>query len=372
MTVIANGRQLPVGGTSNQVTSTSANVGPNALLASGSYPLPASASSGPLTLAPLPVGFSFWRINSTPGSGQFTLPNLWASGPTTPYVFSNNPANLGGITSGATTLDGYPVVSGTYIFQFMDLSLGNLLLLAGGPPVMFRGCRLRAAASSPGFFNSETGSYNQPFYSHYCDFGGAGKTSECDIALQVTQTGGQRLLRNYISWVGSGIIPSAPSVPCDIIENLIENVTLYNAGLHLNGIKMQGGDTNALILRNCVSFDRFDALGNEITQTDCIGLIPTFGNFPGTGVNSDGSTGYTIAGNLVGGAGYSMYLGSSGGGSTVFNMTLAGNEWTCSAFPTAGANGPTTFAPPSGWGAGGNSQANNLYIDGPSRGMSTV
>src|SRR6516164_5598326 len=127
MTVIANGRQLPVGGTSDQVTSTSANVGPNALLASGSYPLPASASSGPLTLAPLPLGFSFWRINNSPGSGQFTLPNLWASGATTPYTFSNNAANLGGITQSASLIDGWPVVSGTYVFQFMDLSLGNLL-----------------------------------------------------------------------------------------------------------------------------------------------------------------------------------------------------------------------------------------------------
>lgn len=371
-TVIADGRKLPVGGTSQQVTALNANVGPNALLASASYPAPASAGSGPLTLAPLPTGFSYWRINSTPGSGQFTLPNLWASGPATPYVESNNPANLGGITSSATIIDGYPVVAGTYVFQFMDLSLGSFLLLAGGPPVMFRGCRLRAAVSSPGFFNSQTGSYNQPFYSHFCDYGGAGPASECDIALQVTQSGGQRLLRNYISWTGSGIIPSAPNVTCDVIENLIESITLYNGSLHLNGLKFQGGDTNCRWLRNCIIFDKYDALGNEITQTDPLGLIPTFGEFDGTGTNPDGTKGYVIEGNYVGGGGYCMYLGSNSLSSPVSNMKLSGNWWTAGQWPSGGANGATTFAPPSGWGASGNSQSANLWADGPNAGQSVI
>jgi hypothetical protein len=371
--VIADGRGLPVGGTSQQVTALNANVGPNALLASASYPAPSSASSGPLTLAPLPVGFTFWRINSTPGSGQFTLPNLWSAGATTPYVLSNSPANLGGIVpAGGMVIDGYPVVAGTYVFQFMDLSLGGFLLLSGGPPVMFRGCRIRAAASSPGFFNSETGGYTGQFYAHFCDFGGAGPASECDIALQVTDTGGQRLLRNYISWVGSGIIPSAPSVFCDVIENLIEDITLFTGTLHLNGLKFQGGDTNCRWLRNCIVFDRYDALGNQVTQTDPVGLIPTFGAFAGTGINSDGSTGYFIQGNFVGGGGYCMYLGSNSSNSPVSNMTLTGNLWTAGQWPNGGANGASAFAPPSGWGASGNSQSANLWADGPNAGMSVI
>ena len=301
-TVITHGKQLPVGGTQNQVTSTTANVGPNALLASGSYPLPTAAGTGPLTSVPLPSGHAEWRITS-PSNAQFTpITGLWTS-PTAAYVYNNVSSNLGGIVGGAgATIDGYPVTAGTYVFQFMDFCLGCFIFLSDGPPVMFRGCRIRGPATSPGFFNSQSGSYASSLYFHFCDFGGAGSGSECDIAVQIGQSGNMRLLRNYISWIGSGFILVSDNIFCDVFENLIEDITLYNGALHLNGIKFQGGDTNFLIERNCVIFDKFDALGNQITQTDAIGALATFGNFPGTGVNSDGSTGYTIANNLVGGA----------------------------------------------------------------------
>jgi hypothetical protein len=368
--VITHGRQLV-----SQLAGVTTNVGPNALLGSGSYPLPGSASSGPLTLAPLPGGFTFWRINSSPGSGQFTLPNLWSAGATTPYAYSNDPANLGGIVpAGGMLIDGYPVAAGTYVFQFMDLSLGGFLLLAGGPSVLFRGCRLRAAASSPGFFNSQSGSYAGTLYLHYCDFGGPNSLSASSnaVAVQIGESGGFRALRCYISYTASGIIPASQNGILDVIECLIEKITLYSAGsgFHLNGVKLQGGDTNCLFLRNCVVFDEFDENGLQITQTDPIGMIPTFGSFLGTGTNSDGSPGYVIEGNFVGGGSYCMYLGGSGGGSPVANLTCAGNQWTTSAFVTGGANGASTFAP--AWGSNGNSQSGNIWADGPSAGQSVM
>ena len=374
-TVIANGRGLPVGGTQNQVTSTTANVGPNALLASGSYPLPTAAGPGPLTSATATFTGGFWRVNSTPGSGQNNLVSLWTS-PTAAYTYNNSPSNLGGIVpAGGLTIDGYPVVAGTYVYQFMELSaggVGNFLLQAGGAPVMFRGCRLRAVASSPGFFNSQSGGYTGQFYAHFCDFGGAGSGSECDIAVQIAQNGGLRLLRNYISWVGSGIIQTGttPAVFFDVIENLIENMTLYNGSLHLNGIKLQGGNANGRVLRNCVVFDQHDALGNQITQTDPIGMIPTDGTFLGQGTNPDGSSGYVVQGNFTGGGGYCYYLGSDSGNSPVSNLAFTNNQVTAGQFATGGANGTTTFAPPSGWGASGNRQSGNTWADGPSAGQS--
>jgi len=364
---VTTGRGLPVGGTQNQVSSVNANTGPNALLAAANYPVPANPSSGPLTLAALPGGQLFWRIDGS----QTTLQNNWA-GLGAAYVYNNSASNHGGIVgAGGAVIDGYPVNAGTYVYQFLDLSLGTLDMLAGGPDVMFRGCRLRAPATSPGFFNSQSGNYAKTLYCHYCDFGGAGSSSECDIAVQIAQAGGLRMLRNYISWIGSAIqAESGITGYLDIIENLIEDTTLYNATLHLNGIKLQGGNANALILRNSVIFDRTDSLGNQVTQTDPIGMIPTDGAFPGNGLNSDGTQGYTVSGNITGGGGYCYYLGSSAGNSPVSNLRFTDNLITASQYPAGGANGTTTFAPPSGWGAQGNAQSGNTWADGASAGQS--
>jgi hypothetical protein len=363
--IITHGRQL----VSQLAGPGYVNVGPNAILRSGSYPPPASGSTGPLTSAASTLTGGFWRINNTPGSGQNTLPNMWASGPATAYAYSNSPSNLGGVTASAMLIDGYPVASGTYVFQFMDLSSGSLAFYSGGPPAMFRGCRIRGAIGSPGFFNSQSGGYASSLYLHYNDLGGAGSSSECDIAVQIGQSGNLRLLRNYISWVGTGIIVVVTNTFCDIIENMIEGVTLFNGTLHLNGIKLQGGDTNWLVRRNSVVFDQWDSLGNQITQTDCIGMIPTFGAFPGTGVNSDGSSGYVIDSNFVGGAGYCMYLGSNNLNSAVSNLAVINNQFTTAAYPAGGFNGEVTYPPPSGWGTSGNVKSGNTWADGPNAGQ---
>lgn len=371
-TVITNGRQLPVSGTEQQVTSTKANVGPNALLASASYPAPGAAGPGPLTQAPLPSGQIFWKI-TTPSDPQMTpLTGLWTS-PTATYVYNNSVSNLGGIVpAGGLTIDGYPTAAGTYVFQFMDLSLGSFALNSAGPSVMFRGCRLRAAASSPGFFNSQAGNYAGNFYIHFCDFGGPGPAlvDENDVAVQIGQSGGFRALRNYISYTASGMIPSSQNGIMDVIENLVECITFYTPSLHLNGLKWQGGDTNLLCLRNCVVFDAYDQLGNQIAQTDPIGMIPTFGAFAGTGINSDGSMGYTIANNLIGGGGFSMYLGSDNSASPVANLVVRNNQWTTGQYPNGGFFGPFAHEPPNGFNnGGGNIQTNNTWADGPNAGQ---
>ncbi len=361
---IADGRAL----ISPAVDLTGTNVGPNALLKSGSYPAPSSSSPGPLTLLTPPVSGS-WRLDG--GSSDFlALLAAWAT-TTTPYVYNNSPSNPGGIVpSGGMLIDGQPVAAGTYVFQFFDFSLGSFILLSGGPSVLFRGCRIRAATTSPGFFNSQSGGYSNMCALHYCDFGAPGSAVAYTnaVTVQIAQAGAVRAYRNYVSYTASAfILEQGITGTLDVIENVVEKMTLFQPGYHLNGIKLQGGNTCGRILRNRVVFDVADELGNQLTQTDPVGLIQTDGNFPGTGTNPDGSQGYVIAGNVVGGGGYSMYLGSGG---SVANLALTGNLVTTSAYATGGCYGPYTAAPT--WGSNGNTKSGNVWMDGPSAGTAVL
>jgi hypothetical protein len=190
------------------------------------------------------------------------------------------------------------------------------------------------------------------------------------VAVQIGQSGNMRLLRNYISWVGTPILLVSANIFCDVFENLLEDITLYNGALHLNGIKWQGGDTNFLCKRNCVVADKYDVLGNNITQTDAIGMIPTFGAFPGTGVNSDGTTGYVMDSNFAGGFGNCYYLGSDNANSPVSNLVVTNNQVTAGQYSTGGFFGTNAHPPPNGWGTSGNRQSNNTWADGPNAGTS--
>lgn len=372
--VITSGSQL-IG----QLAGTSTNVGPNALLASASYPLPTytGTSLGPLQQVPLPTR-GFWQIDGTDEITDIAA-HVWGS-TTQAYVSNNTSANKGGIVGGAgATIDGYPVPAGTVVFQFLDFSTngnngGNLYFTTGGPNILFRGCRFRAGSyAAPGVFNSETGGFASDLYIHYCDLGGSGPSlADCaTVAIDVEQGANLRCLRNYISYVSTGMQPNMGTF-CDVIENFIEKITLADPTWHLNGIAVNGGNPNFLILRNSIVTANTDELGNAITQTDCIAMFQDFGTFPGNGTNSDGSTGYYVQGNFVGGTGYCFYIGQNAGtaASTVNNVHFDNNLVTTASYSTGGSFGPANAIPT--WGSFGNEETNNLWADGSLSGTSFI
>jgi hypothetical protein len=385
---ITSGGQLiaPFTGAPSSALNLSANVGPNALLVSASYPLPSSNSAGPLTTVPLPGGYTYWRIDNG-SSGQFTMPELWGS-LSQAYVYNNTPSNLGGIVgAGGLKIDGYTYPSGTYVFQFMDfsqgiISSGGYIYASGGPSVLFRGCRFRGPLAAPGAISVEAADYEASACAHYCDFGGQGASNAqtCVVGLDLGGgSQGTRQLRCYTSYVTTGLQPNCePGYFCDAIENMVEKLTLFygpdgpddDGPYHLNGICVNGGNPNWLCLRNNVVSAATDEQGNTINQTDCIAMFQDFGTFPGTGTNSDGSTGYFLENNYVGGTGYSYYFGQNEGTmpDTVNNLTVTGNLLTTAEYPTGGSNGAAAAIPT--WGSYGNSESGNLWADGPNAGTS--
>ena len=94
----------------SQLQGAHTNVGPNALLNSGSYPaVPDTAAYGPLTTVPAPVDDDFWRMTIPFSSGGAVVPALWTPPDTATYVYNNDPSNLGGIIpDGGLTIDGFP------------------------------------------------------------------------------------------------------------------------------------------------------------------------------------------------------------------------------------------------------------------------
>lgn len=156
-------------------------------------------------------------------------------------------------------------------------------------------------------------------------------------------------------------------------------LALNVGGFHMNGHESDNGNPSSRVLRNNFVFVSPDEIGMPINQTDCISFQNDQGPFPGTGTNADGSTGYQVIGNYVGGTGYCFYLGENTAGA-MENMTFTGNLITASIWPvgsTAGGaegygggyNGPTAYTPP--W-TGSNVQANNLWADGPTAGDSFI
>jgi hypothetical protein len=165
----------------------------------------------------------------------------------------------------------------------------------------------------------------------------------------------------------------------EIVENYIDKVTGYyqpnsppgeSSPKHLNGTTYNGGETNCLMLRNHITVPSPDDAGRTIQDTDCMMFGQDFGGFPGTGTNSDGTTGYQIINNYVGGAGYCMYLGQNVNDppNTAKNFTVRGNRWTTQWWPNGGFYGPVASVPV--WGTLGNTQSDNLWADGPNAGQS--
>ena len=288
----------------------------------------------------------------------------------------------GSCGAGGAVIDGYLYPAGTYVLQFMDFSQApdGFYVTSNSFPLLLRGCRFRTVSlSAPGLLNCTE--YNNFIGVHYCDIGVTSAVctdGAVPVALDINGTSitGVRILRNYMSYVGTGVQPNAgsgaASVINDTIENYVEKLSWFAAntpGQHLNGICVNGGNPNWLLARNYVVAVTPDEAGNVIDQTDCLGLFEDFGSFPGTGTNSDGSVGYVVSGNYVGGTGYCIYLNASQPDiGMISNLRFTNNLVTTSVYPAGGSFGPLANAPV--WGTQGNSEANNLWADGPNAGMS--
>lgn len=336
---------------SNGIQLTTAMVGPQAILSTGNTGYP-----GNLTVLSLPPR-GFWRGDAPL---EFT--------DNVPYVQNNLITNTGGIVpSGGMTIDGYVVPAGTYVSQYKDFSIGDINMLDASN-FMFRGCRFRRAVAAPGFFNCSVGTTGS-FWFFFCDAGGPTASSTgpaCEVPFDIQNATMATWYRNYISWITTGIQPAINV--SEVTENYIEKLSTFgNNAYHLNGITYGGGATNLLVARNNIVIWNPDDQGRGIVQTDCISLFQDFDGYTGNGTNRDGSTGYVIDNNYVGGTGYCIYGGGPGAFGAAHNVKVTNNLVTTATYTTGGFNGPFTGDPP--FGSNGSFATNNRWADGASVGQ---
>ena len=369
------------------------HVGPNALLRSSSYPAigyyppQAGGASGPLTAVPFTGTYSYMRIDGSSEFGTGGICTNWAGAPTSPgasppYIYNNHPSNLGGIVpAGGMMIDGWEVPAGTYVFQFMDLSWGGSDILGGAPSLMFRGCRARGGAGDVGFWTLSDPGYTGNLWFLFCDSGGLSGADPASNCIKAANGATVTFYRNYLSLTTTSMQPGTlTGNVIDIFENFTEQLVVFDSK-HLNGMTLNGTQENCRIVRNNVVIVTPDVNDSVIDQTDCISFFQDTGGFPGTGTNPDGTTGYQVMRNYLGGTGYCIYPGTSGGeyaGTPPSNLNLQDNLVTTSVYPITdpgnapggggGYDGPI-YTPPT-WGQNGNFQANNLWADGPDRGTS--
>jgi hypothetical protein len=314
------------------------------------------------------------RVSTWPTDG---LPS-WI--PAAPYVYNNDPNNHGGVVpAGGLRIDGFAVPAGTWVAQFDDFANESIIIAGdnGGttaqlPGIVFRGCRWRGAVTAPGYLNVYSASHTT-IWLLYSEAGGLGPADQQynEIPFKLADASSESFYyRNYLSYTTTAIQPGSRGP--QIIENYIEKITLYyddrpppgeTTGKHLNGISLNGGQTHALILRNKVLLQSPDDAGRSIGQTDCIAFFQDDGALPGTGKNSDGSAGYQVRDNFVGGGGYSFYAGMNPGQgpASVQRMVLVGNQVTNQWWPQGGSYGPLAAEPV--WGAYGNLKSGNTFAE---------
>ena len=237
---------------------------------------------------------------------------------------------------------------------------------------MFRGCRWRGATKAPGYLNVASGS-NTVVWVLYGDAGGLGPADSQynEVPFSINDSSSSAVFyRNYISYTTTGIQPNTRG--SQVIENYVEKITYYyngipppgeSTGKHLNGITFNGGQVNALVLRNKVLLQSPDGAGRTVNQTDALSFFQDFGTFPGTGTNSDGSMGYQVRDNFLGGGGYTVYAGMNAGKAvtSVQRMVLSGNQITTQWWTRGGSYGPVTAEP--AWGSYGNVKSNNKFAE---------
>lgn len=343
-------------------------------------------------VGPAALGVSMGQLRKMGNIGDVRLGTFVRDGrpswiPGTPYVYNNDPNNHGGVVpAGGMIIDGFSVPEGVWVSQFNDF-VGQGMVINGDnegttskmPGVVFRGNRWRGAMSAPGFLNVAWGSHTH-IWIFYCDAGGLGPADSQmnDVPFKIGDiTTNSYFFRNYISYTTTGLQPL--SYGAQIIENYVEKITYYyngdsppgeTTGKHLNGIAMGDGIDNALILRNKVLVQSPDDAGRVVGQTDAISFIqdPSPAGYTGAGGNLDGSIGYMVKDNYMGGGGYALYAGLNGGrpATSVKNMQVIGNQFTTQWWANSGYYGPVAGQPI--WGSYGNINLNNIWADGPKMG----
>ena len=365
------------------------HVGPNALLRTSAYPSPNAHPASIMAFPPPypPTGASQYIDGSSetqPGGMCYSWPS-----PTQAYVYNNLKTNVGGIVpAGGAVIDGFQVDAGTYVWQFLDLSYIDLALHQGGPSVVFRGCRCRQNGSAPGIFDCGIG-YTGKIMISYCDFGGLGAPADQiqEVPVKIDNCGGILIYRSYFSYFTTGVQPIAPADPNgqrDTIENYLEKITRLG-GDHLDGQQVNGDQANLRYLRNYSVAQKYDDNGTIVSDTGCFSMFQDTANgqptyYLGGGINPlDGTVGYRVTHNYVGGNGYCFYLNS--GPAPGNDLYFANNLITTSIYPIGytadgeqgyggGYDGPVDSAPV--WNQAGNYQENNLWADGPTAGTSFI
>lgn len=315
------------------------------------------------------------RISTWPGNG---VPS-WI--PTSPYVLSNNPSNHGGIVpAGGMTIDGLKVPAGTWVCQFRDLSASDIIIegdCTGSAPafpgVMFRGCRMRGKYGAPGWFNQNGQSSGGPILITYSDAGGSVLSAKpADMCESIFESKGMGpkdhlyVARCYLSRATTLVFLRNSGDA--VIENFCEEVTDFgDSSKHLNGVGNSGGQKATLWLRNHMVMAQ---QAGSTQLTDVIQMAADDGAYPGTGTNMDGSTGYQIRDNYLGGAQFTLQLGQDKANTTtssVKNLNVTGNRFTTALYPQSGSLG-LGYKGPINWSVQG-TWSNNTWADGPNAGQ---
>lgn len=295
--------------------------------------------------------------------------------PGTDYVDTNASSNVGGIVpAGGMTIDGMTVPAGTWVVQNRTFT-GPIVIEgkagAAGPfvGVLFRGCRMRASFTAPGFYSQNAQSTGGAVRFHYCDAGGTSLAAVCESAFESSHNLGASdrmyVLRCHISRVTSAVFLRNNGDAA--IENYIREVTDFgDPGFHLNGVANSGGETATLWKRNNIVL----AKQTGSTQiTDVIQFAADNGSYPGGGTNVDGSTGYQVLDNLLGGANYVLQFGRDvGRGTTMANCNVAGNKITTTLYANGGESG-LGYKGPLDWTSNGNTWTGNTWADGANAGV---
>lgn len=332
---------------------------------------------GPWALQGVPKGSE--QLQTVNPTGRLSLYPSWGRPswiPGTAYVYNNNPDNHGGVVpAGGMKVDGYSVPGGTWVAQFDNFTGGVIIegnvngQYGSWPGVLFRGDRMRGNWTAPGWFNENSVSNGGIIWVTYSDAGGttALLPNICESIFESQDNGGGDkfyAIRNYLSYASTLIFLRDSGDAA--IENYGEGTVPYydNSTYHLNGIANSGGQTATLWLRNHLDFSPQpgDSPYNY-PQNDVIQMAADGGGYPGTGTNSDGSTGYQIRDNYLAGAAYTLQLGvdKNNTPADVRNVVVTGNKLSTEWFQNSGASGIAYKNPL--WGSYGNVWSNNTWAN---------
>lgn len=330
---------------------------------------------GPWALQATAKGGESLQAMSVPGRGYWRADTPAEFAPTGAYAYNNISTNRGGIVpAGGLVIDGFAIPAGTYVAQFRDFSSGDVYA-SGTNKIMFRGCRMRNGSRAPGFWNDSTA--NAQLFLMFCDAGGLGALDAQynEVPFKIAGAPNSILFRNYISYTTTGIQITVSG--CQVMENYVEKMTYYygpgippgeSTDKHLNGFTCNGGITSILMRRNVFFLQTPDDAGRNINQTDCISFFNDGAPYNGGGSNADGTLGYQITDNYVGGGvgisgGAVFYLGERQDGAAQ-GFVVTGNKLTTQWGTPTSINGGT----PPVWGTLGSVWSNNTWKDGPNAG----